>query len=245
MKRIATRQIRAFTLIELLVVIAIIGILAALLLPSLARAKQNAQRIECLNNLKQLQTGWQAYLGEFNDSMPPNVWDGTSGQQAGSQVGSWVVGNALNPSPTNIQSGVLWPLNPSLGIYRCPTDKSLASDGVTPRLRSYSLLNYLGGDPNGPDVYASRIKLKGSQLKQTSTVIAFACEDAGSINDGIFLVDPPPPTDGWRDLPSSRHAAGCTFSFTDGHVEFWKWKSGGIPNDSEDLARVQADLPEP
>ena len=122
MKRVSTQPIRAFTLIELLVVIAIIGILVSLLLPSLARAKQNAQRIECLNNFKQLQTGWQSYLGEYNDSMPPNIWDGTSGQQAGSKVGSWVVGNALSPSPTNIQSGVLWPLNPSLGIYHCPTD---------------------------------------------------------------------------------------------------------------------------
>jgi prepilin-type processing-associated H-X9-DG protein len=155
-----------------------------------------------------------------------------------------VVGSAYDPSVTNIQAGVLWPLNPSLGIYHCPTDRSLANDNQTTRLRSYSLLNYLGGDTNGPDIYISRIKQRGNQLKQTSTVIAFACEDSDSINDGIFLVDPPP-AGNWRDLPGARHSAGCVFSFADGHVDYWKWKSGGLPNDTEDLARVQAALPEP
>jgi prepilin-type N-terminal cleavage/methylation domain-containing protein/prepilin-type processing-associated H-X9-DG protein len=237
------KPLRAFTLVELLVVIAIIGILAALLLPVLTEAKQQGLRTACLNNLKQLQTGWQLYLDDDSDTMPPNLWDGSPGAAAGSAPGSWVVGNALENTATNIQLGVQWRYNPSLGVYHCPSDKSLASDGMTPRFRSYSLLNYLGADPESVSPDASRDKQKGSQLKKASTVLAFVCEDEDSINDGIFLVEPAPSTQ-WRDLPATRHSQGCTFSFADGHVEYWKWKSGDL-SDPGDLARVQAALPEP
>jgi len=235
---------KAFTLTELLVVIGVIAILAALLLPVLAKSKQEGQRTTCLNNLKQLQTGWQLYLGDDNDMMPPNLWDGLPGQAAGSEAGSWVVGNALETTPTNIQLGVQWRYNSSLGVYHCPVDTSLASDGITPRFRSYSLLNYLGADPDsiGPD--SSRDLQKGSQLKHTSLILAFVCEDANSINDGIFLVEPAPSTQ-WRDMPALRHLQGCTFSFADGHIEYWKWKSADLAEDPGALARLQAVLPEP
>ena len=236
--------IRAFTLMELLVVIAIIAILAALLLPALSAVKQHGLTAQCQNNLRQLQTGWLLYLGENNDTMPPNIWDGVPGPAAGSAPGSWVVGNALENSPTNIVAGVQWPCNSSLGIYRCPSDRSLANDNATRRFRSYSLLNYLGADPNFPSPDYGRNRQKGGQLKNHSTVLAFVCEDDGSINDGIFLVEPAPSAQ-WRDMPATRHSQGCNFSFADGHMEHWKWKSNDLLNDAPDLARVQAALPEP
>ena len=69
---------RAFTLIELLVVIAIIGILAAMLLPALARAKESGRRIACLNNVCQLSLAAQMYVGDNQGTYPPRYGNGVT-----------------------------------------------------------------------------------------------------------------------------------------------------------------------
>src|SRR6267154_2385524 len=66
-------RIKAFTLIELLVVIAIIAILASMLLPTLARAKESANRIKCANNLKELETALKIYVDDNQGFCPPRT----------------------------------------------------------------------------------------------------------------------------------------------------------------------------
>src|SRR5687767_7774401 len=72
---------KAFTLIELLVVIAIIAILAAILFPVFARAKEAAKKSTCLSNLKQIGLGVHMYLDNFDDRMP--IWTGNAGDPNG------------------------------------------------------------------------------------------------------------------------------------------------------------------
>jgi prepilin-type N-terminal cleavage/methylation domain-containing protein/prepilin-type processing-associated H-X9-DG protein len=162
--RKAGRGHSGFTLIELLVVIAIIAILAALLLPALARAKQKATNIHCMNNGRQLMLAWRMYADDNNDLLAPNDYPYTTGfltYANQDKLANWVVGTmedpidaAAVPAKTLLaRQTLLSSYIKQVSSYKCAADTLLVQGH--PRSRSYSMSNAVGSRSCGPQTGGS------------------------------------------------------------------------------------------
>jgi prepilin-type N-terminal cleavage/methylation domain-containing protein/prepilin-type processing-associated H-X9-DG protein len=258
-RRLRSRSLRAFTLVELLVVIAIIGILAAMLLPTLARAKARTNGIFCVNNVRQLILAWHLYAHDQRDRLPYNL-GGDPNRHTIAPFNSlnWVNGNMdWETTPDNTNSTLM--LKSSLAtycdnnprVYKCPSDHALSdvqrSAGFSERVRSYSM-NAMVGDAGelttgGQNVnnlgYKQFFKL--SQIPAPANIFVFIDEHPDSINDGYFLMQWTYPFE-WVDLPASYHNDSSALAFADGHCEAHQW------HDASTLAPPRpdaADLPHP
>jgi len=221
-----------FTLIELLVVIAIIAILAAMLLPALAKSRAKAQGVQCLSNTKQMTLGWYLYADDSNGIFPRNCNEGDQ------TINSWVLGildwTPNSPDNTNrseLMRSQMGPYVKNVSVYHCPADVYTCTEFGQQmlRVRSCSMNCYVNGYlPDTTPVTGWNMYRKMTDITnpKPSNLWVFVDEHPDSINDGWLIVSWAMGGQ-WSDMPASYHNGACGFAFADGHSEIHKWHDPG------------------
>lgn len=201
------RRRSAFTLIELLVVVAIIAILAAILFPVFAQAREKARQTTCLSNLKQIATATLLYAQDYDSALPLYTYDFLT---------YWNGGRAASGQPFDKTRGLIYPYLKSGEIHKC--------------------LSYTGGDNLGGTGYGINHCLVYKTCTGYTLAPAFDNEltrpaetilygDAGipdfpikGMTGETILIEPPT---GWTPSPTIefRHQGFADFAFADGHVK--------------------------
>lgn len=200
------RSQAAFTLIELLVVIAIIAILAAILFPVFAKAKDAAHQTVCLSNVRQLGTATGLYGADYDD-LGPSARDAQVGEK---RLGGWVYYDTFGGT-FDVTKGTLYPYIKSQGIFRCPGDATARTTNL-----SYAMNNCIM-DTSLQKSEGISVALPTTQFSDLAHTMLFAEEridgigNPDSTNDGYLNID--------FDFVTHRHAGGTMVTFLDGHAK--------------------------
>ncbi len=175
---------RAFTLIDLLVVIAIIAVLMAILMPALNRARDQAKRLHCINNVKQLTFAWILYKDDNDDKMVGGL------PQRGS-IDAWMLSpRGNNPDPIEqckegLRQGKLYPYVKNVDVYRCPSDDRNSREGMY-TFGSFSISGPLNGEEKE---WSNRHLILYSEIKNPADTVVFVEEiDPRGWNMGSWVV---------------------------------------------------------
>jgi prepilin-type N-terminal cleavage/methylation domain-containing protein/prepilin-type processing-associated H-X9-DG protein len=233
----ASRQ--AFTLIELLVVIAIIAILAAMLLPALARAKLKATEATCLSNQKQLGLAYTMYVNDNNGNLleyNPTAFNNAGGFWGldPNAPGDWTSSAfALSDVQSDLQTNnLLVSYAPAPGVYHCPGDVRFNLPIGTGSSVGWAYDSYAITEDVEPITGFNNASFtKTAQIARPANCVVFAEQaDTRGYNEGTFALTvsgghivAADNTITFDDVFSVYHGSVGTFSFADGHAEAHRW----------------------
>jgi len=250
--RMKTKSVAAFTLIELLVVIAVIAILAALLMPALANAKEQTRRIKCLSNLKQWGQASTMYVDDNNQVYPETkIPEGTPGAASGynednptwTDLADFYYNNPpegmdawFNALPPYVGSKPLYfykaieddnsgiqNFNAGGNIFTCPTAR--IDPLINPNIRV--ALQYGMNSKALWDMPSSVVYLKSHMINRPSSFVLYS-DGRTLVNETPFYGSQAKETDickpqVYTTAFSSRHLAGGSITFSDNHAGWYKY----------------------